>query len=197
MKLKDLLVESSKDVIGPFKVASYDAETRIMRLKGYRDITLDPSITDKPTVGYNQSFILKDENTASDLVNQTADLIVYTDEEVLLIKRGNEPFKGKWASPGGFIDPGETPMEAARRELKEETGVTMNGSLTFVGLFNEPNRDPRVKNVWSYVYSIKIEKPVAAEGQDDAKDAKWIPIKDVFKLDIAFDHKDMLAKVFK
>ena len=194
MKLKDLLIESETDVIGPFKVEAYDESTRIMKLNGYRDITLDPSIKDKPTVGYNQSFQLKDETTASKLINQTADLIVYTDDSVLLIKRKKDPFAGKWAIPGGFIDPGEQPIDAARRELKEETDVTMNDALTYVGLFNKPNRDPRVEHVWSYAFAVKVDNTITAKGGDDASAAIWMPIKDALKTDMAFDHKDILKK---
>ena len=192
MKLKDLLVESNNNVIGPFKVKAYDETTRTMQLIGHPDVKLDPSIKDKPTVGYNQSFQLKDKDTASELINQTADLIVYTDTKVLLIKRKGNPFAGKWAIPGGFIDPGEKPIDAARRELKEETGITMNEKLRFVGLYNKAGRDPRVKFVWSYVYAIKVDEEIAAKGGDDAMAAKWIDIKEALALNMAFDHNQML-----
>lgn len=203
MKLKDILKESNNDVIGPFKVKSYDDETRIMQLVGHSDVTLDSSIKDKPTVGYNQSFQLKDDGTtASELINQTADLIVYTDTKVLLIQRGNgpkEPFPNSWAIPGGFVDPGEKPIDAARRELKEETKITMNKPLRFVGLFNKPGRDPRRKFVWSYVYAVKVDEELAAKGSDDAQQAKWIDIRDAMSMNLAFDHKEILhhADIYK
>ena len=78
----------------------------------------------------------------------TADIVVFsfdgTNLNVLLIKRGNEPYKGQWAFPGGFLDEDETLEEAARRELKEETGLTPKHFYE-VGSFSDLDRDPRVR----------------------------------------------------
>lgn len=73
----------------------------------------------------------------------TVDCVVLNPRgEVLLIERKNEPFRGHFALPGGFVDIGETVEDACRRELMEETGVKA-GKLTLVGVYSDPNRDPR------------------------------------------------------
>src|SRR5262245_6625133 len=78
----------------------------------------------------------------------TADLAVFARVEgevrVLLIRRGHEPFAGRWALPGGFVDEGETALEAAVRELKEEAGLDVPPDrIEPFGLFDAPGRDPR------------------------------------------------------
>ena len=75
----------------------------------------------------------------------TADCIVfsrYPKPQVLLIRRGNEPFKGEWAFPGGFLNMDETVQECARRELEEETGLVVQ-DIHLVGVYSRPGRDPR------------------------------------------------------
>ena len=80
----------------------------------------------------------------------TADCVVFGIDgetaKVLLIERGNEPFKGKWALPGGFMEIGETAEECARRELYEETGLECSG-LTQFHTFSDVHRDPRERVV--------------------------------------------------
>ena len=72
----------------------------------------------------------------------TVDIVILKENDLLLIRRGREPFRGKWALPGGFIEYGETAEEAAVREAAEETGLTveLEGIL---GVYSDPNRDPR------------------------------------------------------
>ena len=79
----------------------------------------------------------------------TADVVLVTTEmlpRVLLVKRKNEPFAGKWALPGGFIDMAETLEETARRELQEETGITVK-RLEQLHTFGDPGRDPRGRKI--------------------------------------------------
>jgi len=64
-------------------------------------------------------------------------------DSVLLVRRGNEPFKDEWALPGGFVDESERPEDAGRRELAEETGLSYEGPLRLVGVYGDPGRDPR------------------------------------------------------
>ena len=103
---------------------------------------------------------------------------------VLLIVRRNEPFAGAWALPGGFVEAGERVVEAAARELGEETGVEA-GALELLGVYDTPGRDPRGPTV-SIVYVMRSAGELAAPGGDDAGDARW------FALDalpaLAFDH---------
>jgi 8-oxo-dGTP diphosphatase len=104
--------------------------------------------------------------------------------EVLLIKRGRPPFKGKWAFPGGFISESEPLEEAARRELLEETGIAA-AHLEQLGAFGDPGRDPRGHTV-SVAFGCLIDGEVKAEAADDAADVDWHPARRPPPL--AFDH---------
>lgn len=112
---------------------------------------------------------------------------------VLLIRRGNDPYAGRWALPGGFVDDRERCEVAARRELAEETGVTVK-NLQLVGVYDRPNRDPRGW-VISITYAARIAAPVPATGADDAAEARWFALDGLPQL--AFDHADVLADVVR
>lgn len=124
----------------------------------------------------------------------TTDCIVFgldeDDIKVLLIKRGLAPFKGKWALPGGFLRPKESPADCARRELEEETGLK-NIYLEQLYTFGNPKRDPREHVVTIAYFALVnlIEHPPTAD--TDAADAAWFPFDEVPKL--AFDHAEILA----
>ena len=124
----------------------------------------------------------------------TADCLVFahTDEgmKLLLIQRKNEPCKGKWAFPGGFMDIDETTVDAARRELKEETGLVV-GELHRVGIFDAVDRDPRERIITVAYYTI-LDKPAEVSGLDDAAQAKWFLLTEL--PDLAFDHKEILQE---
>ena len=124
----------------------------------------------------------------------TADCLVFahTDEgmKLLLIQRKNEPCKGKWAFPGGFMDIDETTMDAARRELKEETGLVA-GELHRVGIFDAVDRDPRERIITVAYYTI-LDKPAEVSGLDDAVQAKWFSLTEL--PDLAFGHKEILQE---
>ena len=121
----------------------------------------------------------------------TADCVVFSREEtglsVLLIERVNEPFKGCWAFPGGFMDMDEDAEACAIRELKEETGLEIR-SMKQVGAFTEVNRDPRGRTVSIAFYAV-IEKS-EVKGSDDAAQARWFSIDSIPPL--AFDHEEIL-----
>ena len=122
----------------------------------------------------------------------TVDAIVFNTSgdspKLLLIKRGNEPFKGKWAFPGGFVDMDEELEDAAARELVEETGLT-GVKLTQLQAFGKCGRDPRGRNI--SVMFIGITNNNKIKGGDDAAEAKWF---DIDKLpDMGFDHNDVAA----
>lgn len=121
----------------------------------------------------------------------TADCVVFCNDSdglsVLLIERANEPFKGCWAFPGGFMDMEENAEDCARRELKEETGLQLE-HMEQIGVFTDDDRDPRGRTV-SIAYSALVEKrPVI--GADDAAQARWFPISEIPAL--AFDHEKIL-----
>jgi 8-oxo-dGTP diphosphatase len=113
--------------------------------------------------------------------------------KVLLIRRGNPPFVGQWAIPGGFVEPNEPLEAAARRELWEETCVEP-ARLEQLRTFGDPGRDPR-----GWTISVAYLAVLGAEGAEvqhvragsDAGDAGWFPLDDLPPL--AFDHADILA----
>ena len=97
--------------------------------------------------------------------------------EVLLIKRGQWPYEGAWALPGGFIRPTETVEEGARRELKEETALSPN-RLIPVGVFSRPDRDMRTWVISNAFVSVhKRGDGCHVKGGDDAREAKWLVVK--------------------
>lgn len=120
----------------------------------------------------------------------TADIVVFsfdgTNLNVLLIKRGNEPYKGQWAFPGGFLEPDETLEEAARRELKEETGLSPK-FFNEVGSFSDLDRDPRGRTISVAFASVVRPSQIKAVAGDDAKEARWFNVHEMPRL--AFDHE--------
>jgi 8-oxo-dGTP diphosphatase len=123
----------------------------------------------------------------------TVDVVVLaatgTSRRVLLVQRGNPPFRGSWALPGGFVEEGEQVLEAAPRELAEETGLRV-GELRLLGVYDTPGRDPRGWTV-SVVYLARVSSEVAVAGADDASDARWFAEDELPEL--AFDHALILA----
>lgn len=122
----------------------------------------------------------------------TTDCVVFTKEEepkVLLIQRGNDPYKGCWAFPGGFMDMDETAEECAVRELKEETGLTVN-QIQQIGAYSKVDRDPRGRTI-SIAYLAIVDAPIAVSGMDDAAKAAWFPLSSL--PDLAFDHQDIMT----
>lgn len=127
----------------------------------------------------------------------TADCVVMTREatpRVLLIQRGNEPFKGCWAFPGGFMEMDETLEQCAVRELKEETGMEVTEDDIFAfGTFSAVERDPRGRTI-SKAFLVMVDEPVEVTGQDDAAKAEWFAIDDLPQL--AFDHEEMFGHAY-
>lgn len=109
--------------------------------------------------------------------------------EVLLIQRLNEPFKSKWALPGGFVDKGEDLEPAAKRELLEETSISIT-KLSQFKTYGKPGRDPRGDTV-SVVFYAEVDEHVIAQAADDAKDVRWFAMNDL--PDLAFDHAEILS----
>ena len=126
----------------------------------------------------------------------TADAVLFAEKEgqmyVLLIQRGNDPYKGYWAFPGGFLNMDETVACCAERELEEETGIVLTG-MQLVGVYSDVERDPRGR-VITAAYAAMTTMPEATAA-DDAAAAKWWPINALPKL--AFDHDKILADAMK
>ncbi|GAB2861150.1 NUDIX domain-containing protein [Actinocorallia aurea] len=130
-------------------------------------------------------------------VSVTVDLVVLTIRDgavhVLLVERGNTPYRGALALPGGYLRVGEGPDAAALRELKEETGLD-GASLHLEQLraYGEPDRDPRgrVVTIAYLAFVPDLPEPVAGS---DARRAVWTPARDMRAGTLAFDHARILA----
>jgi len=119
----------------------------------------------------------------------TVDCVCFDSQgRVLLVRRGNPPFKGAYALPGGFVEAGETVEAACRRELQEETGIEA-GELRLVGVFSDPGRDPRGPTV-SIAY-LSVIQSGAPEAGSDAAAAEWV--RDWRDERLAFDHAAIIA----
>jgi 8-oxo-dGTP diphosphatase len=123
----------------------------------------------------------------------TVDVVILTMSagvlHVLLVKRGESPFEGMWAIPGGFKRPAETLDEAAKRELVEETGVDAASMLAQFGAYGDPGRDPRM-NVVTVGYLAVIRDVGELVAGTDAAEAALVPVSDVLeeRRELAFDH---------
>ncbi|GGU63110.1 NUDIX hydrolase [Lentzea flava] len=123
----------------------------------------------------------------------TVDLVVLTVRSdalcALLVRRGEAPYRGRWALPGGFVREFESVDDAAARELVEETGVA-GLHLEQLATYGEPRRDPRMRVVSVAYLALAPDLPVPVAGTDAAA-ASWVPVEDVGAL--AFDHARILA----
>jgi 8-oxo-dGTP diphosphatase len=124
----------------------------------------------------------------------TTDCVVFDkDRRVLLIRRKNEPFKGEYALPGGFVDIGETVEAACRREALEETGLEID-RLRLVGVYSDPARDPRGHTV-SVAYMTLLPEAQRAMAGSDAEAVEWVQSWQT--LELAFDHARIIADAEK
>lgn len=130
----------------------------------------------------------------------TVDAILVTTEarpQVLLIQRGQEPFKGMWALPGGFVDEYEDLQAAALRELQEETSVDPAGmEFVQIGAFGDKGRDPRGWVVGVIYAALVPHTDLGVQAADDAAAAQWWPI-DGVPLPMACDHQLILRTTFR
>ena len=127
-----------------------------------------------------------------------ADIILLDDAEnprcLLLIQRKSEPFAGQWAFPGGFIDEGEDPADAAVRELKEETGLT-DIPLQPFRFYGNPGRDPRFHCISCVFSGVADPDTVKPKADDDAAAVDWFSLKQLPPL--AFDHEVIVEEFVK
>lgn len=143
------------------------------------------------------------------IINVTVDIVVFRKRgaEFLVIKRGKEPFAGKWALPGGYMEADETAYEAARRELREETGVDIPGGwFVPAEARTAVDRDPRgrVISLPFYVLPNELEAKRIADGMkagDDADEVAWYEsrkvIEDYPETELAFDHHEIIKGIVR
>ncbi|NUT91250.1 MAG: NUDIX hydrolase [Saccharothrix sp.] len=134
-----------------------------------------------------------------EMARLTADVVMFARHEdrmhLLLIQRAYDPFAGRWALPGGHVDPGEDTFHAAVRELREETGMTWSegddptGVGHLVGVYAAPGRDPRGRYV-TFAYATVLGGLVRAVAADDASAVRWVPLAEIAANPdlLAFDH---------
>jgi 8-oxo-dGTP diphosphatase len=127
----------------------------------------------------------------------TADLVLLTIRDgrlaALVIRRGEPPFEGQLALPGGFVRPNETLAEAAARELAEETGLaTGTVHLEQLASYGDPGRDPRMRVVTVAYLALAPNLPLPQAGTD-AAEAHWAPADHILTATMAFDHHRILA----
>jgi 8-oxo-dGTP diphosphatase len=115
------------------------------------------------------------------------DVIIPSEERIVLIRRANDPFEGQWALPGGFVEVGETVEQAARREAAEETGLAVE-LAGLVGVYSDPERDPRGHNV-----SVAFLARVLSGELSAATDATEASLLDPGTVELAFDHRRIIA----
>ena len=127
----------------------------------------------------------------------TVDAVVFNLEitEVLLIQRKNEPGKGQWALPGGFIEIDEELEESVARELMEETGIDCPGPWKQVGAYGRVDRDPRGRVIMIAFTTLLNKDKNCLEAGDDAQDARWFSLKEIPEM--AFDHPDVVKNALK
>jgi len=135
----------------------------------------------------------------------TGDAVLTQSGSVLLIKRGDYPFKDKWAIPGGYPNSKERILDGVIRELREETRVkvpekVLRGSIKESHVFDHPSRDPRGRTI-THAYHVDLGFPTEAlpkvKGSDDAKEARWFLLGELNQEMMAFDHWHILNHFLK
>jgi len=124
----------------------------------------------------------------------TTDIVIFTIREdrleVLLIQRGNPPFRGRWALPGGMLEEDEDLDVCAGRELEEETGVA-GLELEQFHAFGAPSRDPRGRFVTVAYLTLVQPDRLSPKAASDASGVRWFPVDSLPPL--AFDHGEIIA----
>jgi len=122
----------------------------------------------------------------------TVDCVIFRDDNVVLIRRANEPFKGHYALPGGFVEIGETVEKACQRETFEETGLRVK-NIKLIGVYSKPDRDPR-----GHTVTIAFLADADLSELKAGSDASHVEIvKNWREARIAFDHKIIIEDAYR
>ncbi len=119
------------------------------------------------------------------------DVVIPSEDGIVLIRRASDPFEGRWALPGGFVEVGETIEAAAAREAAEETGLAVE-LARLVGVYSDPDRDPRGHNV-----SVAFLARVVGGDLIAATDATEVAVIDPDSVELAFDHRSIIADAMR
>jgi len=119
------------------------------------------------------------------------DVVIPSEDGIVLIRRASDPFEGRWALPGGFVEVGETIEAAAAREAAEETGLAVD-LARLVGVYSDPDRDPRGHNV-----SVAFLARVVGGDLIAATDATEVAVIDPDSVELAFDHRSIIADAMR
>ena len=119
------------------------------------------------------------------------DVVIPSERGIVLVRRASDPFEGEWALPGGFVEVGETVEEAATREAAEETGLAIE-LARLIGVYSAPDRDPRGHNV-----SVAFLARVVGGDLVAASDAAEVAVLDPEAVELAFDHRRIVADAMK
>lgn len=123
-------------------------------------------------------------------------IILEPNESLVLVIRGNPPYQGQWALPGGFVELGEKVEDAVRREVKEETNLTVE-IIKLSGVYSEPNRDPRGHTISIAYLCRRNNTSDILKGGSDAKEAKVFQREALKKLQLAFDHERIINEALE
>jgi 8-oxo-dGTP diphosphatase len=123
----------------------------------------------------------------------TVDTIIQRDSQILFVKRKRDPFKEHFVFPGGFVNEGEKVEDAALREVKEETSLSVE-LVDILGVYSDPSRDPR-GHIMSTVFigQISTTNKNEAKAGDDAGAIQWIDLEDIDNKIFGFDHKTIIS----
>ncbi|WP_299524629.1 NUDIX domain-containing protein [Winogradskyella sp.] len=131
-------------------------------------------------------------------IKLSVDAVVFGYEDgeisVLLIRRKYDPYKGKWAIPGGFVLNDESLEQAVERELQEETGIKIN-YLEQLYTFGKPSRDPRGRVVSVAYFGLVRPNTFKIFASTDAEEVQWFNINELPEL--SFDHEEILNMAIK
>ena len=122
----------------------------------------------------------------------TVDGIVCRGNEILLVQRAFDPFKGRWALPGGFVEYGETVEAAVCREVREETGLLVK-PCGLAGVYSDPSRDPRGHTVTVVMYCEVVSGTLG--GDHEVQDLRYFPVRALPAM--AFDHEKIIHETVK